>query len=90
VPLIGVRDNVAFTACGFQNGWVWIDLYNAVHKATPTGLPGDLFGHLGLDFTTYYGMPTSSVALQEFSNGLVGGYYGDILPAFYQLNWTEF
>jgi hypothetical protein len=85
VPLQGIRDNVDFTACGFQNGWFWIDLYDSVHFASRA----TAFGHLGLDFSQYNGLPTSSRALQEFSNGAIAGYYGDAFPAFYQLNWTE-
>ena len=91
VPVLGVRDNVDFTACGFQNGWFWIDLYDsgAGSGAHLASRAAGFFGHLGLDFTRYYGLPTSSVALQEFSNGAIAGYYGDAFPAFYQLNWLE-
>lgn len=87
VPVLGNRNNVAFTTGGFQTGWVWIDLYNSVHAALPYTDP--FFGHLGLPFTGgYNGMPALSLALQEFSNGLVGGYYGVIFPAYYVVDWT--
>ena len=88
VPVIGNRNNVAWPTGGFLSGWIWIDLYKAVHYATPVSL-NTLWGHLGIDFNRYNGMPTLSLALQEFSNANVGGYYGVIFPAFYQVNWVE-
>jgi hypothetical protein len=90
VPLMGNRNNVAWTTGGFLTGWVWIDLYNDVHTATPVD-PNTIWGHLGLDFSRYYGMPALSLALQEFENLTLaaGGYYGVIFPAYYQVNWVE-
>jgi hypothetical protein len=91
VPLLGIRDNVAFTTGGFQTGWMWIDLYHntsavGVHSALSRSDPH--FGHLGNSFSGYTGMPALSLALQEFSNGNVGGWYGVIFPSFYRLDWT--
>jgi len=91
VPLLGNRDNVAFTTGGFQTGWMWIDLSKntsgtGFHIALSRSDP--LFGHLGNKFSGYNGMPALSLALQEFSNANVGGAYGVIFPAFYRLDWT--
>ena len=92
VPLIGNRNNVAFSTGGFQSGWMWIDLFveantTLAHFAVPIDKP--VWGHFGLDFTRYNGMPAIGLALQEFSNTSVGGAYGTIFPAFYQVDWIE-
>jgi len=92
VPLLGNRNNVAFSTGtpGFQTGWMWIDLYKntsgvGVHSALSRS--DNVFGHLGNRFTGYNGMPALSLALQEFSNANVGGAYGVIFPAFYNIDW---
>lgn len=86
VPLAGNRDNAAWSTGGYQTGWVWIDLYASAHFAAPRSAAR--FGHLGNSFLTgYNGLPALSLALQEFSNGNVGGAYGVIFPAFYRLDW---
>jgi len=86
VPLSGERNNVGFTTGGFVSGWIWIDLYNGVHFAYPYTDP--IFGHLGTPFLTgYTGMPALGLALQEFANESVGGAYGVIFPAYYEVDW---
>jgi hypothetical protein len=87
VPLMGVRNNVGWTTGGFKWGWVWIDLYDGVHMGQPYTDGGLLFAHLGSLFSRYFGLPGVSLALQEYSNGSVGGVYGVIFPAFYEVQW---
>jgi hypothetical protein len=84
VPLAGNRDNTAWSTGGYLTGWIWIDLSG--HSALPVS--DGVFGHLGNPFINgYNGLPALSLALQEFSNGLVGGAYGVIFPAFYRVDW---
>ena len=68
----------------FNTGWLWVDLYNKVHEVSDV-----FFGHLGIEFHGYRGLPAMSLALQEFQNLHLrpAGYYGDILPAFYEVEW---
>ena len=93
LPAIGQRNNLGFSTGtpGFQTGWLWLDLSiwgdttnldHYVHLGS-----GDFFVHLGNLFDGYHGLPAISLALQEFSNGNVGGYYGAIFPAFYEVAW---
>jgi len=83
-PALGYRDNVAWSTGTFQTGWLWVNLYNALHHVH------DYFGHYGLEFNEYRGLPAISLALQEFQNLTLtpAGYYGDILPAFYEVYWN--
>jgi hypothetical protein len=85
MPAFGSRNNVAWSTGTFQAGWVWVDLYNDIHYVDHLR-----FGHLGLSFWGYNGLPAISLALQEFQNLTLtpAGYYGDILPAFYEVDWT--
>ena len=91
VPVIGNRNNVAWTTGGFVSGWMWINIHHQTtgaafhHGADPYTIP--VFGHLGNAFDSYCGMPTLSLALQEFANANVGGAYGVIFPAFYRVYW---
>jgi len=91
------RNNVGLPTGGFTEGWFWIDLYrdqNGLEKHV--GVPMSwvdpawtLFEFFGQLFTEYHGLPTLSIALQEFTNGNVGGAYGTMFPAFYQVDWVS-
>jgi len=83
-PALGYRDNVAWSTGTFNSGWLWVDLYNKVHFVDKK-----YFGHLGIEFDGYNGLPAISLVIQEFQNLLLtpAGYYGDILPAFYEVDW---
>jgi hypothetical protein len=91
LPAIGQRNNVGFTTGGFDSGWLWLDLsiYDDAlgHYVHLVEGVDTLFDHLGHYFWGYHGLPALSLALQEFSNGNVGGYYGAIFPAFYEVSW---
>jgi len=45
------------------------------------------FWNFGTFYEAYQGLPVIPLALQEFSNGNVGGFYGDIRNAFYESFW---
>jgi hypothetical protein len=93
VPVIGERNNVAWTTGGFLSGWMWIDLHydsTGMHIHGADSLSDPYFGHLGNAFDEYHGLPALSLALQEFSNANVGGAYGVIFPAFYRVDWDLF
>jgi hypothetical protein len=79
------RNNIGWSTGTFDTGWLWVDLYNSVHYLAID----NWFGHLGLTFDAFYGLPAIALAVQEFQNLTLtpGGYYGDILPAFYEVNW---
>ncbi len=102
LPAVGERNTfplVIPTACsGFDTGWIWIDLTRGVND--PPGpshfaicseqLECNLsdFNFFDWGFSEYDGLPVIAMGLQEFSNGAVGGFYGDLFPAFYDVDWV--
>ena len=86
VPAAGIRDNVAATTSGYQAGWVAVDFTNIPNPWPPKGKL-TYYGWFDLEFTCYTGLPVIGLAMQEFQNGAVGGWYGEILPAFYRVHW---
>jgi hypothetical protein len=81
------RDNVAFDTGTFDSGWVWIlfDTQGAVPLVQPRGQA--FFNHFGNFFDEYWGLPAVGLQLQEFSNGAVGGFYGDMNDIWYEVEW---
>ncbi len=87
VPAAGIRDNVAASTSGFQAGWIAVDFTHTNNWNVPVLLGITYFGWFDLEFTKYYGLPVIALAMQEFQNGAVGGWYGEILPSFYRVHW---
>ncbi len=96
-PSPTIRDNVAFPAGTFKNGWIWVYFYDPTgiaKSAIPfTNENFDYFGNLYGSRTTnsigYIGLPALGLQLQEFSNFAAGGYYGEINDVWYEVAWIE-
>ena len=89
VPAVNNRNNVAYSTTTFDSGWVKIEFCNVLtgtcNGATYVGL-GKFF-NFGTFYSEYEGLPLLALSLQEYSNNSVGGWYGDIRPAWYELEW---
>lgn len=92
------RDNLGLPSGGFDSGWFKIDLngtaggqdLNTHIKTLPDGnLKLDSFNWFGNLFDTYHGLPAIGLVYQEFSNAAAGGFYGEILPIFYEVDWRD-
>jgi hypothetical protein len=79
------RSNLGWSTGTFESGWLWVNLFNGQHYFPLD----DGFGYFGQLFDGYFGLPGIAMALQEFENLTLvpGGFYGDFLPAFYEVNW---
>ena len=98
-----VRDNVALqTSDGvqsFDRGYIQIvfphfGIVNPTNTNShvPLGfVPPKIhhFYYFGTFWNGYLGLPVIAQSLQEFQNGNVGGFYGDIREAWYDVNWTN-
>jgi hypothetical protein len=84
VPAAGNRDNVALSTTTFASGYVRIHFPNTgyVQASNPTITR---FLDFGTFLDTYGGLPVLGLSLQQFSNGNVGGFYGDIRDVFYEI-----
>ena len=85
LPADNYRDNVAVSTSGYETGWIWVLFPNF----------GDIqfsklsyFNFFGNVFSRYYGLPVIALWMQEFQNGALGGWYGEIIPAFYEVDWV--
>ena len=88
-----VRDNVAIQTTdntqNFDSGYIdivfpYLGIVNPTNNnATPAAPKINEFFNYGVFFTDYYGLPLLPLSLQEFANGSVGGFYGDIREGFY-------
>jgi hypothetical protein len=94
-----VRDNVAVqTSDGqqsFDRGYIEIlfphlGIVNALNQNALTP-PQKIqqFYHWGVFYSQYIGLPVIGLSLQEFANGNVGGFYGDIREAWYDIWWNN-
>ncbi len=45
------------------------------------------FQYGSVNFRTYLGLPVIALSIQEFQNGAVGGWYGEILPTVFSIGW---
>jgi hypothetical protein len=92
VPVAQNRDNVAFSTSGsagtFDSGYIVVKFPNTGHVQS---LNPEITKFLDRDvfLSSYGGLPVLGLALQEFSNGNVGGFYGEIRDAFYKVDWTR-
>lgn len=101
LPAVGQRDTfplvIGASCTGFDTGWIWIDLTKGVNDSDITHFAicreqaecnlAD-FNFFDFGFFEYDGLPVIAMGLQEFSNGAVGGFYGDLFPAFYDVDWV--
>jgi len=80
-----LRNNIAWSTGTFDTGWLWVDLFNSIHFLEID----EGFGHFGITFDRFNGMPAIALAVQEFQNLTLSpaGFYGDIFPAFYEVDW---
>ena len=77
------RDNIAFPVSTFDSGWVWLTFSGK--GAVPVLIP--FYQFFGRTFDGYDGLPSLALQIQEFFNGAAGGYYGDIVPSWYEVEW---
>lgn len=86
------RDNIAFPTGTFTSGWAWIWFADAIPGPAITAKHAfpvliDLYQYYGNVFNEYEGLPALSLQLQEFFNGVAGGFYGEISEAWYEVEW---
>jgi len=86
------RDNICFPTGTFLDGWAWIWFADTLTTSSPepkTAFPVliDFYQFFGNLFDEYEGLPTLALQIQEFFNGNAGGYYGDMEPAWYEVEW---
>jgi hypothetical protein len=81
LPAVNNRNNVGFSTGTFDSGWVKIEFPNGYCRAS------GMFFNFGTFYWCYEGLPVIALSLQEYSNGAVGGWYGDIRPAWYETEW---
>jgi hypothetical protein len=87
VPQLNNRDNVAFPTYDgsqlFDKGYIRINFLSTgqVQSLNPKV---SQFLHFDMPFDAYEGLPVIGVALQEYSNYNVGGFYGDTRDVFYK------
>ncbi len=87
IPGQGFRDNVAFYTGVFQSGFIGI-IFPGTGHIQPLNPKITKFQHFDMPFGAYEGMPVIGVALQEFQNSNVGGFYGDTWDVFYKTKWV--
>jgi len=93
LPKPGERNTVAATTGtpGFDSGWIWIDLTKGVNDSGITHFAESefqCFDYFGYCFPRYDGLPVIAFGFQEFRDATVGGFYGDMFPAFYDVDWV--
>jgi len=86
------RDNIAFPIGTFRSGWAWIFFQPnlpiaGAKRAFPVSI--DFYQYYGLLFDEYDGLPALGLQIQEFFNGVAGGYYGEMVPAWYEVEWFQ-
>jgi hypothetical protein len=92
VPAAGNRDNVAFSTSGpagtFESGYIVVTFPNT---GSVQSLNPEIKKFLDRDVlvSSYGGLPVLGLALQEFSNNNVGGFYGDTRDSFYKVDWVK-
>lgn len=80
------RNNVAFPAGEFKTGWIWVNM--SAKYAEPVLI--DYYEYFGNTYIGYYGLPALALQLQEATNFAVGGYYGDMTEAWYEVEWEVY
>lgn len=88
VPAAGVRDNLAFSTGTFDSGYIVVEFLNVGLVQANNPKLFTKFLNLGTFYSDYEGLPVFGLALQEFSNNAVGGFYGDIRDVFSDSGWS--
>jgi hypothetical protein len=102
LPAANIRDNLAFSTTGtaygplypssasatFDSGWIAVEFPNFVPVVPATNPKLKAFLNFGFFYHDWAGLPVLGLALQEFSNSNVGGFYGDIREVFYDTEWS--
>jgi hypothetical protein len=70
-----------------QIGWLDIDTVFGIHSRTD--LDPDYVQPLGLGFTSYEGLPVIPMVIQEHTNGNVGGVFGGVTPALWEVSYSS-
>ena len=83
-PAPAGRDNCAFGTDTFVSGWVWIRFATQIANSSA---PLPFFQYFGNRWSQYRGLPVLVLQLQEFSNGNVGGFYGDMNDGWFEVEW---
>jgi hypothetical protein len=68
-----------------QTGWLDIDTFFSVHFKD--NLNPDFVQLLGTGFTEYQGLPVIPLVIQEYTNGNVGGVFGGVTPALWEVSY---
>ena len=86
VPVAQNRNNLAWSTAVFESGFieVWFPNTGQVQSLNPKITK---FLHFDMLFSGYEGLPVIGVALQEYQNDNVGGFYGDTRGVFYRTEW---
>jgi len=87
------RDNIAFPVGTFRSGWAWINFpANVPVAGAKIAFPVliDFYQYYGNLFDEYNGLPALGLQIQEFFNGVAGGFYGETVPAWYEVEWFLF
>ena len=80
------RDNSAWSTGTFDSGFIEVWFPNTGH-VQPLNPKITQFLHFDMLFSGYEGLPVIGVALQEYQNDNVGGFYGDTRDVFYRTEW---
>jgi hypothetical protein len=86
VPVPGNRNNVTTSTGPFDSGFIKIKFPNTGH-IQPLNPKITQFLHFDMLFSGYEGLPVIGLALQEYTNNNVGGFYGDTRDVFYRTEW---
>jgi hypothetical protein len=89
VPAAGNRDNVALSTTTFNSGYVRIHFPNTGYVQV-TNPKITRFLDFGTSSDTYGGLPVLGLSLQQYSNGNVGGFYGDMRDVFYEITRASY
>ena len=80
------RDNMGWSTSGGLSGVIeaWFPNTGQVQPLNPKITQ---FLHFDMLFSGYEGLPVIGLALQEYTNNNVGGFYGDTRDVFYRTEW---
>jgi hypothetical protein len=87
VPTAQLRDNIAWSTNVFDSGYIDISFPNT-GQVQPLNPKITKFLHFDMLFSGYEGLPVIGLALQEYQNNNVGGFYGDTRDVFYKTKWN--
>jgi hypothetical protein len=87
LPQAQIRDNAAFSTVPFESGFIEVWFPNTGH-VQPLNPKLTKFLHFDMLFSGYQGLPVIGLALQEYTNNNVGGFYGDTRDVFYKTKWN--